>query len=407
MKNNKTVLLIEDSTTTLRALSRMLVEHGYTPAEATSMRAAAELLEAGGDFLCAIMDYTLPDAPDGETLPILLAHKLPTIILTGNTDNTVREHLLQQAIFDYVPKDSPAAFEYVRKLIYRVERNPQVKVLLVDDSSTIRNHLTSLLQRQLYQVLEAPDAETALALLQSEPDITLVLADQDMPGMSGMHMTSEIRRLYGPDSIAIVGISGSAIEGLTARFIKAGADDFLRKPFNHEEFFCRVTRNIEFVENMAALNAVAHVDALTGLPNRRKFFSELKRISGGYSIAMLDLDHFKKINDGHGHDVGDAALRHIAALMRDHFADCLLARLGGEEFVVLLPGYAPVQHRSQLQAFCRRVEDSRISDAHADIQITLSIGFASAKEPDITHLLKLADTNLYKAKNSGRNQVMP
>ncbi|HWU84864.1 MAG TPA: response regulator, partial [Rhodocyclaceae bacterium] len=344
------VLVVEDSSATLRALSRLLIENGYTPVEAMSMADAQVRLDEDTPFLCAILDYTLPDAPDGETLPLLLARGVPTIMLTGNTDNAVREHLLQQPIFDYVPKDSPAAFEYLRKLLTRVERNPLIKVLLVDDSLTIRNHLRSLLERQRYQVLEAPSAEAALALLQGEPDIRLVLADQDMPGMSGLHMTSEIRRLYGADNIAIVGISGSDIEGLTARFIKAGADDFLRKPFNHEEFFCRVTRNVEFVENMAALNAVAHLDALTGLPNRRKFFAELKRIADGYTVAMLDLDHFKHINDNHGHDVGDLVLRHVAALMREAFADGLLARLGGEEFVVLLPGYAPMEHRTRLQA---------------------------------------------------------
>lgn len=406
MQHRINVLLIEDSTATVRALSRMLIENGYTPVEAMSMADARVRLDEGTEFLCAILDYTLPDAPHGETLPLLLAKKIPTVMLTGNTDNAIREHLLMQPIFDYVPKDSPAAFEYLRKLIARVARNPEIKVLLVDDSVTIRNHLRSLLERQRYQVLEAPDAETALKLLQREPDIRLVLADQDMPGMSGLHMTSEIRRLYGSDSMAIVGISGSDIEGLTARFIKAGADDFLRKPFNHEEFFCRVTRNVEFVENMAALNAVAHIDALTGLPNRRKFFSELKRFGEGYTVAMLDLDHFKNINDTHGHDVGDLALRHIADLMRTQFPDGLLARLGGEEFAVVLPGYEPMNHRSQLQAFCRHVAASRI-DALPDLVITLSIGFASAKDPDITQLLKLADTNLYKAKSGGRNQVAP
>lgn len=407
MKQGKQVLLIEDSTTTLRALSRMLVEHGYTPIEATSLAQAREHLQQHGDYLCAVMDYTLPDAPNGETLPLLLAHAIPTIILTGNTDAAVRERLLMQPIFDYLPKDSPAAFEYLRKLVRRVERNPHTKVLLVDDSLTIRNHLRGLLERQRYQVLEAPDAERALAMLYREPDISLVLADQDMPGMNGLHMTSEIRRLYGPDNMAIVGISGSDIEGLTARFIKAGADDFLRKPFNHEEFFCRVTRNIEFVENMAALNAVANHDALTGLPNRRKFFAELKRIGSGYTLAMLDLDHFKAINDTHGHDIGDLALRHVAALMREHFDDCLLARMGGEEFVVLLPGYEPADHRSRLQTFCQRVAATPLGTADNHIRLTLSIGFASAREPDVTHLLKLADTNLYKAKDSGRNQVAP
>ncbi len=407
MKSRKPVLLIEDSSTTIRALSRLLLEHGFSTVEAMSMKEAQTHLQTGNEYLCAVMDYTLPDAPDGETLPLLLAHNLPTIILTGNTEKVVRERLLLQPIFDYVPKDNPAAFEYVGKLVNRIERNPHVRVLVVDDSPTIRNHLRNLLERQCYQVLEADSGEAALSLLQTEPDIRLVLADQDMPGMSGLHMTSEIRRLYGTDSMAIVGISGSANEDLTARFIKAGADDFLRKPFNHEEFFCRVTRNIEFVENMATLNSIAHIDALTGLPNRRKFFSELKRISGGYSVAMMDLDYFKKINDGYGHDIGDLTLRHVAHLMRSQFPDNLLARIGGEEFVILLPGHDPIHHRNQLQDFCRHVAASTITDAPAGLKITLSIGFASAKEPDITHLLKLADTNLYKAKEGGRNQVMP
>lgn len=403
----RTVLVIEDSTSTLRMLSRLLRENGYLPVEASSLAETKAQLATGTPYLCAIMDYTLPDAPDGEALPLLLDAKIPTIILTGNTDQGVRERLLMEAVFDYVPKDSPAAFEYLLKMVRRVERNPQLKVLLVDDSVTIRNYLRTLLERQCYQVLEAPDAETALALLKTEKGIKLVLADQDMPGMNGVRMTSEIRRMHGPDSMAIVGLSGSNQQGLTARFIKAGADDFLQKPFNHEEFFCRVTRNIEFIENIAALAHAANTDALTGLYNRRKFFAEIGHQQGGCTIAMLDIDHFKKINDRYGHNIGDLALQHVSRLLQTAFANCLVARFGGEEFAVLLPGYTPMEHRARLQAFCNLVAASPIGEGEEYISVTISIGFASAAEPNIPQLIKLADDNLYKAKSGGRNQVCP
>lgn len=400
------ILIIEDSSTTLRALTRLLGEAGYATVEAGSLAEARRHLGTE-EYLCAIMDYNLPDAPNGETLPVLIAAGIPTLILTANTDHGVRERLLMEPIFDYVPKDSPAAFEYLLKMIRRVERNPGIKILLVDDSSTIRNYLRGLLERQRYQVLEAPNAETALALLKQEPDVRLVLADQDMPGMNGLRMTSEIRRYHGHDSMAIVGVSGSSQQGLTARFIKAGADDYLQKPFNHEEFFCRVTRNIEFIENIRALGELANADTLTGLPNRRHFFNQAQKLEGGYTLAMVDIDFFKKINDGYGHAVGDLALQHVARLIRSHFADCLTARFGGEEFVILLPGYMPMEQRQRLQDFCKQVAATPVGEGEEYLLLTLSIGFASSNTPRLTDMLKQADDNLYKAKDNGRNQVVP
>jgi PleD family two-component response regulator len=120
-------------------------------------------------------------------------------------------------------------------------------------------------------VIEAADAEQALAILRRERGIRLVLTDHDMPGMDGVRMTSTVRRFLDHTHLAIIGISGSQDPTMTARFIKAGADDYLQKPFNYEEFFCRVTRNVEFVENLQALKESANKDHLSGLSNRRHF----------------------------------------------------------------------------------------------------------------------------------------
>lgn len=399
------VLIIEDSKVMLRALQRMVRENGFEPVEATTLQETQAALTQDGDFLCAIMDYNLPDAPNGETLPLLLKCGIPTIILTAINDPMVRQALLMTPIFDYVPKESPAAFEYVMKMVRRVALNPVIKVLVVDDSTSVRNYLHQLLKRQRYQVLEAPDAETALKLLKADPGIRLVLADHDMPGMDGMRMTSEIRRFFGYDKMAVIGVSGNEDPNMTARFIKAGADDYLQKPFNHEEFFCRVTRNIEFLENLEALARAANEDTLTHLPNRRYFFEQVLQRSGGYSVAMLDIDFFKSVNDEYGHAVGDAALCHLAALLREHFSDCLYARFGGEEFVVLLAGDELVPHLARLEAFRKKVQDTPVVEGDNRVAFTVSIGLAGAAQPSIDALLRAADDKLYEAKEHGRNRV--
>ncbi|WP_293759931.1 diguanylate cyclase [uncultured Aquitalea sp.] len=405
MSTTPRVLVIEDSLMLIRPLCRMVAKQDYTPVPVTTLAEVKAALAENPSFMAAVADYCLPDAINGEVLPVLLEAGIPTVVLTSHNDMTTREKVLAMPVVDYIPKESPSAFEYVMKLLRRIRLNPATKVLVVDDSPAVRTYLRQQLARHLYQVLEAEHAEQAMAVLRENKDIRLILTDHDMPGMDGVRMTSTIRRFMDHTKLAIIGISGSQDPTMTARFIKAGADDYLQKPFNFEEFFCRVTRNIEFVENLQALKDSANKDPLSGLSNRRHFFEKVQQLNSGYSVAMLDIDHFKRINDNYGHDIGDAVIVHTARLMEAQFPYDLVARFGGEEFVVL-------SRTTDAAAWLRRLDQLRESLAHlvvdtprGELNFTVSIGLAGSETPDIVQLLKQADERLYYAKQRGRNQV--
>lgn len=402
--HSRHVLLVEDNAAVQRTLQRMLEEDGYRAICAASKQEMLRILanEEPGSLLACLLDYCLPDAPEGEALPELIARQIPTIVLTARNDLTTREQVLLQPVVDYIPKDNPAAYEYTLRMLHRIEHNPGTRVLVVDDSSAIRGYLGQLLRRQLYEVVEASNGETALNQLVNDPGIRLVLTDHDMPGMNGVRLCSEIRRFRSPGEVAIIGISSSQDPSMSARFIKAGADDFLTKPFNHEEFFCRVTRNVEYVENLQALSRAAREDLLTGLPNRRHFFESVQRQPLPHALAMVDIDHFKHINDNYGHDIGDQALRWVGKLLSDTFGHDRVARFGGEEFVILLAADQPLAQT--LEAFRQQLASAALSTSRGDLQLTVSIGAATGPQ-DVSILLKQADEQLYRAKQGGRNRV--
>ena len=401
----KRALIIEDSSTLIRPLCRMAEEQGFEAVAAMTFAEAQQAFADNPQFSVAVADYCLPDATDGEALEWVLQQGIPTIVMTSRQHANIHHTILQRPVVDYIPKESPSAPEYLSRLLRRIYRNPEICVLVVDDSQAARGELCSYLHRHCYRTRMASNAEEALRALHEDPSISLVLADYNMPDIDGIQMTSTIRRFTGPNRIAIVGISGSGSPDLTPRFLKAGADDYLQKPFSYEEFICRVTRNVEFVENLATLEHIAHADPLTGLSNRRHFFEEVQKMRGDFGIGMLDIDHFKQINDTFGHDVGDMVICQVADTLRRHFPGSLIARFGGEEFVV-------VMERDPLHPLAQRLEELRREVAaqvrlqeKGDLRFTVSAGMAAGLDKDGRDLLKLADERLYKAKTHGRNQV--
>ncbi|WP_159875578.1 MULTISPECIES: diguanylate cyclase [Aquitalea] len=399
------ILVIEDSLMLIRPLCRLVNKQGFVAVPVTSLAEVRQALAEDPRFMAAVADYCLPDAPSGEVLPLLLENRIPTVVLTAHNDMPTRERVLGMPVVDYIPKESPSAFEYVMKMLRRIRINPGIKVLVVDDSQAVRQFLRTQLERHLYQVIEAADAEQALAILRHERGIKLVLTDHDMPGMDGVRMTSTVRRFLDHTHLAIIGISGSQDPTMTARFIKAGADDYLQKPFNYEEFFCRVTRNVEFVENLQALKESANKDHLSGLSNRRHFFEQASGLRHDIGVAVLDIDLFKRINDGYGHDVGDRVIYQTARLLESFFPDDIIARFGGEEFVILSQQVNAAVMLGQLDKLRRALANLEISTPLGDLRFTVSIGMAATEESDIGNLLKQADNYLYQAKHSGRNQV--
>ncbi len=250
------ILLVEDSKFIGALTKKEIVNNlGFEVDWAVSYDDAQTLLHrSNADYFIALLDLNLPDAPDGQVVDLVLSKGIPSIVFTANFTARIREQIWSKKIIDYVLKQTTQDVDYIVALIQRIYSNRSIKVLVVDDSRVARTHICNLLKVHQYQVIEAGDGKQALEKIKKFPDIKLVITDFHMPHMDGFELTREIRTRHKKSTLAIVGVSAEEDAALAARFIKNGANDFIRKPFGAEEFYCRVTQNIESIEHIEELH---------------------------------------------------------------------------------------------------------------------------------------------------------
>lgn len=289
-------------------------------------------------------------------------------------------------------------------------------IMVVDDSRTIRRILRRDLESAGYAVDEAPDGEAALKRCrEAEPD--LMLLDVDMPRLDGMatlermQADPDLRRL--PVLFLTARTSGSEV----ARGLDLGAHDYLKKPCDTEELLARVgaalrkrAREQRLASQTRELAELSSTDTLTTLPNRRGLEQVVERLSPDQQIGVLlvDLDHFKRVNDTEGHLVGDAVLSAVADRLRSACGSSgTAARWGGEEFVVVIPDGEAVDITALAERLRSRVGTTPLPvDTPQPLTVTASIGCATGSAGDFTALMQDADTALYEAKATGRDRVV-
>lgn len=408
----RNILVIEDSPLVLKILEHLFrQEPNLQPVFCASLGEAEMMLETSAAlFFAAIVDLHLPDAPDGESVDLVMRYGLPCIVLSGSYNERRRDELLLKGVVDYVLKESQHSYEYAFHLLHRLESNSQVKILVAEDSEATRNFIRHVLVPHRYQIIDACDGEQALRTLQAQPDIDMLVVDHSMPGISGFDLVKLLRQKMKRNDLVILGLSADTKGSLSAMFIKHGADDFLRKPFCPEELTCRVMFTLERRDMLRALKKAAQYDALTGLNNRRAFyeqgiqqFQRAQRSGHNLSVAMLDMDLFKQINDDYGHAAGDAALIGFSRAFRAAFPEALLGRLGGEEFAMVSPHNAESLSLAldELREQCRQV-----NYAVGAPPLSFSAGIYHGAPEDLESLLHLADQQLYQAKRQGRGRTL-
>jgi diguanylate cyclase (GGDEF)-like protein len=411
------IIIIEDS----RFFSQLVRKTILDRMPSAQVTIAASLAEtraavdaADQPFHLALVDLVLPDGREGEALEFMQMQDTPCIVFTSIFSADLRERLFADNVVDYILKDTPSSLDYLVSLVEQLERNRSIKVLVVDDSRTARLYLTDMLKSHHFLTVEAANAQQALDILAQQPDIRLVLTDYHMPETNGVELTRRIRSLHPPDELALIGISSVGSHSLSAQFIKHGANDFLNKPFLREEFFCRITQNLRMLCLLDRLKENANRDFLTRLHNRRYFFesgssllASARRGQITLTAAVIDLDHFKRINDTHGHETGDqvlqAAARTLSGLIRK---TDLLARLGGEEFAILAVNMDPAHAGTYFDSVRTAISGLEISCGGTSHSVTASIGVSHGAADSLSVLLDRADKALYRAKAEGRNRVV-
>ncbi len=298
-----------------------------------------------------------------------------------------------------------------------------MKILIADDSIVSRHLLEATLRKWGYEVMVACDGAEALGLLQREDAPALIILDWMMPGMTGVEVCRRIRlRDSEPYTYILLLTSKSQKEDLIEG-MEAGADDYITKPFDQNELQVRLRAGIRLVELQTQLLKAreelrdqATRDSLTRLWNRSYILGELgremaraTRESRPLGVVIVDLDHFKLINDTHGHLAGDAVLREAARRMQNSIRQYdSIGRYGGEEFLILFPGCSESDSFAQADRLRKQLAQAEMSVNNTSIRVTASFGVTSAMPGEIwteEALIRAADEALYVAKKSGRNRV--
>lgn len=208
------------------------------------------------EFLLGLFDLNLPDAPTGKSIELAESKHIPAIVFTAMIDEATRNKISSKKIIDYVLKEGLQDIDYLISLIERIDKNRSTTILVVDDSRTARRYICGLLNIHQYRLLEAENGGEALDLIKAHPEIRMVITDYEMPVMDGFELTKALRARYKKEELSIIGVSAQDNHILAAKFIKNGANDFIGKPFFIEEFYCRITQNIEIIEHIESRKRV-------------------------------------------------------------------------------------------------------------------------------------------------------
>jgi two-component system cell cycle response regulator len=409
-----TILHLETSLLYKTLIHELCDEMGVRYLNAENADEAAGLLES--DPVSLII--TAMEIENGNPVEFIKAvnetdfNHIPIVVFTGNDSLDARKIMYELGIVDYILKSTGKEAVRQNILSFRNEepvdsRMQSLRYAVLDDSKIDR-----MIIERIFAMYAIPDVtyfESAPALLNSDLKYDVYLVDIVLRETTGDKVIVQIKRKH-PDSV-VIAVSGIDNVKTVSRVLSTGADDFLNKPFNHQLFLARLKTNIRSYLLLQDVAKMAVTDGLTGMFNRRHVFERLSheiekftRYGSGFSLLMLDIDHFKQINDTYGHQFGDEVLRKVSDAIRSSIRNVDIAgRYGGEEFMVILPeiglaGAALVAERI-------RCAVESVSFENDGLVVTISCGAAEYSAEDAGEFVKKADTLLYLAKDGGRNRV--
>lgn len=411
---NERILLVDDSKTLSKLISLKVKSELNLEIDVAYSLSEAELFTKKYTYTLAILDLNLPDAPNGEIVDAILKKNIPSIVLTGSVDKEFRKAMLKKDIIDYIHKGGLHDIDYVIDMIKRLLKNRQHKVMVVDDSSVFRNQMKKMVGNLFFQVFALAHGEEALLILEENPDIKIIITDYNMPVMDGLELTKAVRQKYTKNQLSIFVLSSTEDSDVSAMFLKRGANDFINKPFSKEEFSCRLNNAIEALENIDTITHYSSRDFLTGLYNRRHFYSvmepyfvEAVNRDEEFVLALIDIDNFKTINDTYGHDIGDEVIIHVAEIIRSNvqYQD-VLSRFVGAEFCLVLKNTTREKALEILERIRQRVSLTPYTiEPDQEIFTTVSIGAALEHDNSINETINEADSQLLHAKHNGKNSI--
>jgi len=298
-----------------------------------------------------------------------------------------------------------------------------MRVAIVDDDPVSRKILGASLVRFGHEVVEFSDGQAAWDALQ-DGSLRLVITDWMMPGIDGLELTRRIRNANFDGYVYVIILTGRENKSDVVAGLEAGADDYLVKPYDVYELRARVAIGLRVLELEARLKIAAEQmqemalhDSLTGLLNRRAIYTHYQgelnrsgRLMTPLSLAMIDIDHFKQINDQYGHLLGDKALCLCADKIKKNLRSYdWVGRWGGDEFLAILPGAEPAEAVTIVERIREDINEEPLSlENGGKMQVQFSAGVICIleKTENLDILIQMADRAMYQAKEDGRSRTV-
>jgi diguanylate cyclase (GGDEF)-like protein len=411
--DNTLIYYVDDELSGPNLLIQQLASYGF---QATHFRTLPEFLQATAQVKpnLVLLDLIMPDISEVDIFQqakIMSEQGINVIFLSGKDNFASRLAGVRAGASAYVikPVDVPWLVDLIRNILQMNTHNP-AHILIIDDQDSVAQFYSQVLtQAGMHTTVETNPANALTVMHANVPD--LLLLDLNMPEVSGVELAAVIRQQERYQSIPILFLSAESDPARKTSLIEIGSDDLLSKGMPPEELVRQIKSRVARAKK---LTAMMYQDSLTGLLNHaqiqlaaERVFSQCKRNQTQCCIAMIDIDHFKTVNDTHGHLTGDRVLKGLAHLLEKRFRITdYIGRYGGEEFMLVLPDININDAGNLINNLRKTFSALEFKEGDNHFNVTFSAGVADrASMGNFIEQIKCADEALYKAKARGRNVV--
>lgn len=409
---NKKILLIDDN----KMLGKLLAKKIQTTlnCEVDIVFSLAETKALPDDeYFLTFADLCLPDAPNGEVVDYVLTKNWPVIVLTASNDKATKDKFMDKDILDYIFKESDTCIDQIIDSIVKLERYAKTKVILALSKLPERNEIKKILTQRKFNVLAAAHGEEAMSYLNDNNDVKLIIADANMPVISGSELLSEVRTRFGDHDLGVI-ILGDKDDALESSLLINGANEYLIKPLNKESFNCRLDRCLNYMANMQFLSIYNNLDPISGVKNSNALLNcvedYLNEISGKeeeFAFAFLDIDNLRNLNEEYGHEVGDKIVKICADEASNEVKGRdIVGRYSSEKICIVLKNVSQERAIKILSRIRVNIKKAGILVNLDEVFFTASIGVVFAKSGDqFETLINKASEALSQAKANGKDRV--
>lgn len=407
------IYYLDNETAAPELLLQNLLSYGFKSKHFRSMTSLLDAIQHKKPSL-VILDLMVPNTSLENIFDIahtFVQKGIKVFIFSGKDDFTSRLHSVRAGIHSYVtkPADIPSLVGMIRNHL-NLNINKPTHILIVDDQVSIAEFYAAILEKVGMKVTIETNPYEVLAILQSSmPD--LLLLDLNMPDVNGDELAAVIRQQEQYQTIPILFISANAHPDKKTDLLEIGSDDLLSKGMPPDELVRHVKSR---VERAKILTAMMYQDSLTGLLNHaqiqlaaERVFMQCKRKHGLFTIAMIDIDKFKSVNDTYGHLTGDRVIKALAQLLQQRLRITdYIGRFGGEEFLLIMPDINIHDAGNLINSLRKSFGFINFKEENVSFNVSFSAGIAeNTGLATFMDQIKLADEALYKAKERGRNIV--